>query len=72
MNDGEMGSLILYPNGITEVNRIFGNQISDYQFKDYDGVDVVVSLIIDTNGNLFELDMWKTNFEKLIHFPCII
>ena len=72
MNDGEMGSLILYPNGITEGNRIFGDQISDYQFTDSDEVVVIASLNIDTNGFLFELDIWKTNFEKLINYPCIL
>ncbi len=69
MNDGEMGSLYLFPEGNSIENRSFGEQISEYQFKDADGVDVIASLNIDTNGELFELDIWKTNFEKLIQLP---
>ncbi len=69
MNDGEMGSLYLFPEGNSIGNRSFGEQISEYQFKDADGVDVIASLNIDTNGELFELDIWKTNFEKLIQLP---
>lgn len=69
MNDGEMGSLYLFPEGNIIENRSFGEQISEYQFKDSDGVDVIASLNIDDNGELFELDIWKTNFEKLIQLP---
>ena len=69
MNDGEMGSLYLFPEGNIIENRRFGKQISEYQFKDSDGVDVIASLNIDDNGELFELDIWKTNFEKLIQLP---
>jgi len=66
MNDGGMGSLLLYPKGKMIEYRFFGEQIADYQFKDSDGIDVIVSLNIDTNGDLFELDLWKTNFSRLL------
>jgi hypothetical protein len=69
MDDGGMGSLILYPNGIIIKNRIMGEQVSDYKFKDQDGVDVIASLNLDQNGSLFELDIWKTDFSKLLKFP---
>ena len=69
LNDGKMGGLLLYPNGIINKNRIFGKRIAEYQFKDIDGVDVIVSLNVDSNGLLFELDIWKTNFEELIQLP---
>ena len=71
MDDGGMGSLYLFPEGILVENRLFGEQISDFQFTDTDGVEVIASLNIDSDGNLFELDIWKTNFGKLLKFPAL-
>lgn len=71
MDDGEMGSLYLFPKGEIKKDRIFGEQISEFQFTDQDGVEIIASLNIDDNGNLFELDIWKTDFGKLIKFPDI-
>ena len=72
MNDGNMGSLCLYPPGITENNqRLFGQQISEYIFKDTDNIDVIASLNLDKNGMLFELDIWKTNFNPTIKLALI-
>jgi len=62
MSDGDMGSLLLYPNGINNSIRVFGERISEYQYKDIDGVDIIASLNVDSNGDLFELDIWKTDF----------
>lgn len=69
MEDGQMGSLHLFPNGLTDENRLFGQQVSEHQFTDIDGVDVIASLYLDGANNLFELDMWKTNFSPLIKIP---
>lgn len=69
MNDGGMGSLYLLPEGRIVSNRKFGKQISEFQFTDIDGVEVIVSLNVDSDGNLFELDIWKTNFKELIKLP---
>jgi hypothetical protein len=69
MNDGEMGSLCLFPNGQTHNGRVFGERVSEFQFVDQDGVTVIVSLNVDTQGDLFELDVWKTDFNPLISFP---
>jgi hypothetical protein len=66
MNDGMMGSLYLFPQGKIVEGRKFGKQISDFQFTDIDGVEVIASLNVDSDGNLFELDIWKTDFGKLI------
>jgi hypothetical protein len=71
MDDGEMGSLFLYPDGILVPNRKLGKQVAEYHFKDMDDMDVIVSLNIDSNGLLFELDIWKANFDKLIKLPVI-
>lgn len=69
MSDGGMGSLLLLPKGITNQTREFGECISEYQFLDVDGINVIVSLNVDKSGELFELDVWKTDFNPLIRFP---
>jgi len=71
MKDGGMGSLYLYPKGTIGTKRTFGKQVSEYQYKDMDGIDVIVSLYLDGDGNLYELDIWKTNFNELISFPSL-
>lgn len=62
MNDGEMGSLYLFPQGKIVKKRKFGKQISEFQFTDIDGVEVIASLNVDSDGNLFELDIWENKF----------
>ena len=69
MDDGGMGSLQLFPSGIKREDRLFGKCVSQYQFTDKDGIEVIVSLNLDDKGQLFELDIWKTDFSQLICFP---
>ena len=69
MNDGEMGSLQLYSSTKIVNGRKFGKQVSEFQFLDEDKVLVVASLNVDEDGNLLELDIWKTDFSKLIKLP---
>ncbi|MDB5199722.1 MAG: hypothetical protein JWO92_1685 [Chitinophagaceae bacterium] len=69
MDDGGMGSLLFFPNGKFDTNRSFGKCVSENQFKDADNVEVIASLNVDSKGNLFELDIWKTDFSPLIKIP---
>jgi len=69
MKDGNMGSLNLFPLGTIGKKRTLGFCISQWEFTDDDGIKVLVSLNVDTEGELFELDVWKTNFEPLVKFP---
>lgn len=69
MDDGKMGSLYLFPQGNVIERRVFGEQVSDFQFIDLDGIEVIASLNLDNTGNLFELDIWKTDFGKLLKLP---
>jgi hypothetical protein len=69
MNDGGMGSLYLFPNGIINMNRKVGKRISEFQFTDQDGVVVIASLNVDDLGELLELDIWKTDFSRLLKLP---
>ena len=65
LTDNGMGSLSLYPPGIADKERKFGTQASDCQFKDMDGVTVIASLYLDREGNMYELDVWRTDFSPL-------
>ena len=69
MDDGGMGSLYLSSKEETDEGRMMGKQVSEFQFVDKDGVDVLASLNVDTLGNLYELEIWKTDFSKLIQLP---
>jgi hypothetical protein len=69
MADGEMGSLRITLLDEPPANRHFGRRVAECQFKDQDGVAVLASLNVDQEGTLFELDIWKTNFERLIQIP---
>lgn len=69
MDDGGMGSLKLAPSGTLFQNARFGRMAGDCMFKDSDGIDVIASLYVDKNNQLFELDLWKVDFTKLIYIP---
>ena len=68
MNDGGMGSLTLYPDGIyiDKKKRKFGKCVSDHEYLDVDGVHVLASLYIDDSGKLYEIDSWKVDFTPLV------
>ena len=65
LEDGGMGSLALFP--CDTLNK--GSQVSECLFRDTDGVLVVASLYLDEDDKLYELDMWKVDFSKLINIP---
>jgi hypothetical protein len=69
MADGGMGSLTLFPSGIINEQRKFGQRVSELEFIDEDEIKVIVSLNVDGEGNLFELDIWKTDFNSLKKIP---
>ncbi len=69
MDDSGMGSLLLFPDGTEVEGRRFGYRASEIQFEDSDGVPVLVSLNIDSNDKLFEIDSWKMNYQPLLKIP---
>ena len=70
MEDGGMGSLLFHsPNVDNSGPRMFGKAVSEYSFNDQDGVLVTATLNVDTNREIFELDIWKVNFDRLIKLP---
>ncbi len=69
MEDGGMGSLLLFPSGQSAEKHLFGRRVSECQFTDADGTQVIASLNVDQAMQLFELDIWKTDFSPLIRIP---
>ena len=69
INDDGIGSLLLVPKELLNTNRSFGRQVVMGEFTDTDGVPVSLSMNVDTNGNLYELDVWKVDFSKLLTWP---
>ena len=67
MDDGGMGSFLIFQDASDlGLKRIFGKQVSDYQFVDDDGITVLVSLYLDKQNKLFEVDIWKTDYNPVI------
>ena len=66
MPDGGMGSLAL---GAGYESRRMGRQVAECHFVDKDQVLVSATLIVDTEGAPYELDMWKVNFAPTFEWP---
>ena len=69
MKDGGMGSRLLLPKGLEGGNRSFGHQLVLGEFADRDGVPVSVAVNVDSEGRLYELDVWKADFTRLVAWP---
>lgn len=69
MDDEGPGNLRLFPAGSEDQQARFAKCASACQFTDEDGVEVIASLNLDQYGNLYELDLWKTDFGKVIRIP---
>lgn len=66
MDDGGMGGLKF---SSSHENRSLGPQIASAEFLDEDGITVIATLNLDNYGDLYELDIWKTDFSPLRRFP---
>lgn len=69
LDDGGMGSFKFFYTQEKTPTDLGIIPISEYQFKDKDNVLVLVTLYSYSNGKLYELDIWKTDFSKLISYP---
>ena len=65
LSDGGMGSIRF---GELDERR-FGEQIAEMTLLDKDGIPVSFALYIDQEGNLFELDVFKSDFSPLKEIP---
>ena len=70
--DESMESLQIIPEGQSNPKRLFGKEISEVQFRDTDGMLVYATLTTDQEGFLFELDVWRCDFENVINFDNIM
>lgn len=62
---GKMGSI----NLVNSTPGEYKGDIAIAQYIDSDDVIVMITLTIDSNNQLLDLDFWKVNFEKLITYP---
>jgi hypothetical protein len=66
MSDGGMGSLYFVSETRSPEQRHMGQRIAEMQFNDADGVAILASLNVDKDGDLYELDVWKTDYTPVI------
>ena len=66
MDDGGMGSFRI---GEAAIPRKLGCAVAEVQFSDADGILVTAVLNVDTEGRLYEVDVWKVNFAPLQRWP---
>ena len=67
MHDGDMGSIRFVAPG--SQSRRFAEAIAEAEYTDEDGVLVSIALNLDTEGDLYELDLWKVDFSPLKRHP---
>lgn len=67
MEDGGMGSLKVVVEG--EDRRRYGGTVADMDSHDVDGMYLLISVIVDTDHNFYELDIFKGDFSPLIKIP---
>jgi hypothetical protein len=69
MLDGGMGSLRFgVSTGEKAVPRL-GQVFAQGEFNDEDGTPVSFTINLDSDGRLFELDLWRVDFEPLKRLP---
>ena len=66
MPDSGMGSLCFVSPMRSPHERRFGRRVAELQFNDVDGVAILASLNVDDEGELYELDIWRTDFKPVI------
>lgn len=67
LDDGGMGSLQVILEG--EDHRRYGGTLADMDSHDVDGMYLLISVIVDTDDNFYELDIFKGDFSPLIQIP---
>lgn len=69
LKDGGMGSLRFGTATDGDSKRRVGYVFAQGEFSDEDGVPVSFTINLDSSGRLFELDLWRVDFEPLKRFP---
>ena len=47
----------------------YDSDLIQADYRDLDGIEVMITLTKDENNRLLDLDFWKMNFSKLIRYP---
>jgi hypothetical protein len=68
VDDGGMGGLF-FISPSDNSDRSLGKTIAEAEFLDEDGIPVSVALNLDTNNQLFELDVWKVDYSPVSKWP---
>lgn len=63
---GKMGSISLNNNPDS-----YAGDLIQVEYIDTDNTPVMITLTHDTEGQLLDLDFWKTDFSKLLKYPII-
>lgn len=48
---------------------LYQGDLIQAEYTDADGTGVIITLTVDTQGKLLDLDFWKTDFSALIRYP---
>ena len=67
--DGGMWTLYFLNSKKSVDERKMLKRISEKQFHDKDGTPILVSLNIDEDNILLELDIWKVDFAPILKYP---
>jgi hypothetical protein len=67
MNDGGMGSLKFLNKN--KLNRRHESTIAQIQLLDIDGIPLLISIDLDGEGDIYELDVWKGDSSPTKQFP---
>lgn len=62
---GVMGSISFQ---LTE-NPQYAGDLIQVRYMDTDSIPVIITLTHDVEGKLLDLDFWKADFSKLLHYP---
>jgi hypothetical protein len=63
---GKMGSISLNNNPDS-----YAGDLIQVEYIDTDNTPVMITLTHDTEGQLLDLDFWKTDFSKLLKYPAL-
>ena len=63
---GKMGSISLNNNPDS-----YAGDLIQVEYIDTDNTPVMITLTHDTEGQLLDLDFWKTDFSKLLKYPIV-
>ena len=67
LDDGGMGTIRFHVD--KRIDGRYGRDVIQVLYIDSDNVTVVITLTEDNNGDLFELEFWKTDFTPLKKYP---